>query len=159
MAGFLKDATSRWLSRASASYRSRKARSLAERERMLSLLVAEPVFLALTTLRSFFLLLMFCVAFGIFIFLPVWTDSTTKSTAFASWAWPGLSPSSAVLISKIYIVASGMISIVCGFMAMSEWSIASTAYWRLCRQLQSKYSAVKNNNNRGQVNRSKAPRR
>jgi hypothetical protein len=135
LAGFLKDEVSRWLSRTSAWYRQRKAAALSRQEQQLELLAAQPTLLILHTIHASVTLLFFLFCFGMFLFLPVWTDLMNVSPSFSSWILlkplPGTDRNTLVSTVKVLIIVLGAISFFTAFVAMSELSVSARAYRRL----------------------------
>jgi len=135
LAGFLKDAVTRWLSSTSAWYRQRKAATLSRQEQKLELLVAQPTLLTLHTMLGSVTLLFFFFCFGMFLLLPVWTDLMNSSPSFSSWillrTLPGSDREIWVSTVKLLIIILGAMSLLTGFVAMSELSVSARAYRRL----------------------------
>jgi hypothetical protein len=135
LGGWLKDATSRWLSRSSAWYRQRKVAALSRQEQELELLVAEPALLTLRIIHAVVALLMFFFCFGSFLFMPVWSELMHSSPAFSSWflyrPLPGTDPNAWISMTKDLIILLGGMSFFMAYVAMSRLSACQRAYQRL----------------------------
>jgi hypothetical protein len=133
IAGFLKDAVGRWLSRTSSWYRTRKHETLARRERQVQVLCDHPTLLTTATVRVVIELILFVFVFSIFMFTPVWGDLMFASPFFASWV--GMSRGLWVPVAKLTIVLNGVISFFLGARLSSQLALVTRAYRRLSDQL------------------------
>lgn len=134
-AGFAKDAASVWLASASSWYRRRRAVAIARHRRRVDALASDAALLAVDTIRAVNLSVWFLFASVIFFALPLWTDATLASARFASWAWPGFSAEAAVAYTRVMILAFGLLSMVTGFSATSEWAVVSSAHQTMMKRV------------------------
>jgi hypothetical protein len=135
LAGWLKDAGTRWLSRSSAWYRQWHAATLSKQEQELKFLAAEPAVLTLHLLHHMSALLFCFFFFGLFLFLPVWSVLIHSSPTFSSWflysPLPGTDPNAWISDYKVLIILLGGLALVSGFIGMSGISVGIRAYRRL----------------------------
>jgi hypothetical protein len=143
LAGFLKDALTRWMAGAFGWYGKRKESSLALREYSLEFLTTDPIFATLYSVRLILksLALLFCL--GMFTAIPVWADLTLSSPSFYNWVWTGLSRQHATVFAKIQFVSLGVVSVLLCFITASDWALFLKAYvHRFSRLVQGKRALV-----------------
>lgn len=134
LAGFLKDATSRWIARYSDWYRKRRAATLARREFQLEMLVSNPNLLSAHNSFTITRLLMFVMMSAVFLYMPIFIELSFsgQSPYFAKSR-----PADFTLMNSALRTFFMLVGIVCtclGYSAMSSLAVTSRAYRELIRR-------------------------
>jgi hypothetical protein len=131
VAGFLKDATSRWLARSSEWYRRRRAATLRQREFHLELLLSDPTLLSAHNSVAVILVILFVMTYGMVFIIPLYMEMiySGNSPYFASRR-----SADGYVLFRVLHFAAGIICAVAGHTAMSHFAVARRAYYTLVRR-------------------------